>query len=229
MSFSTIPSFLYNQIELEKYKIDSITKLKEYNLCITGNIGVGKSTTLEFIKLILQLNKVQFNLFPEYIQTETGKLMFELVNTNRISKRVFQNYILDNWIELYKNNMVKHHIFKINLYERLVEDCVKCFGKISLDQFDYEYLLKRYYMSKKEFNFIEYNDCEIVEIENINISQTIEQVVNVINDDLRNETKYRVVKLKLNDDLNKERIQKRARIEENNNLNYDIINYYNEL
>ena len=231
MSFGNIPLFLQKQIKFEDYKIDTLkTKLKEYNLCITGNVGVGKSTTLEFIKIILNLNNINTKLFPEYLQNETGKIMFEFVNTGRISKIVFQNYILDNWVQLYQDN--KHtssNYLRINLYERYPEDCVKCFGKISLDQTDYDYLLKRYNKFKKEYDFIEYSSSEIEDIENDKLDETLHKIIDIINEDLKNNIKNRVIKLTLEDSLNEERIKQRGRDNETKELNYDIIKYYDDL
>lgn len=230
MSFSNIPLFLLHQVDIDKYKIEIPKHLNEYNLCITGNIGVGKSTTLEFIKLILKLNKININLFPEYIQTETGKLMFELFNGQKITPIVFQNYILDNWIELYdRYSKLIYTSFKINLYERFVEDSVKCFGKNSLNKSDYEYLLSRYNTENKNYHFLEYKECEIVGVENDDIQKTIEDVINIINSDLKNNVKNRVVKLYTTVEKNEERIQQRNRHLENTCVDYNILNYYDEL
>jgi hypothetical protein len=153
--------------------------------------------------------------------------MFELVNKGEISRIVFQNYILDDRIKLLQS--FDNNGFHINLYERLVEDCVKCFSKISLDQEDYEYLLKRYNKAREQYHFIEYLDCDIISIENHQIKDTIQKIVDIINTDLKLGVQNRVIKIKLDDKLNVDRIKLRNRNYEKSDVNYEILDYYDHI
>jgi 2-phosphoglycerate kinase len=153
--------------------------------------------------------------------------MFELVNKGEISRIVFQNYILDDRIKLLQS--FENKGFHITLYERLVEDCVKCFSKISLDREDYEYLLKRYNKFKKQYNFIEYSECDIKTIENKDITDTVRKIIDIINDDLVNGIQNRVIKIRLDEKLNVDRIKLRNRNYETSDVNYEIIDYYDKI
>lgn len=97
-------------------------------IVITGGVGVGKTTTINHTKHLLDSVNIKCIVIPEYIDGDkhNGKRMLDDYLNKRISAFDFQYYIL-NYYDRYLNSL---HIDKdtIMLFERLPDDSITCFA-----------------------------------------------------------------------------------------------------
>lgn len=97
-------------------------------IVITGGVGVGKTTTINHIKRLLDGVNIKYINVPEYIDGDkhNGKRMLEDYLNKRMSAFDFQYYIL-NYYDRYLNSL---HIDEntIMLFERLPDDSITCFA-----------------------------------------------------------------------------------------------------
>ena len=208
MSFGNVPYDIKLLISSKSKKIEPINQT--YNLVITGNIGVGKSTICELIKSILTRENIQFNIYPEYITfNKTGQMLLDMKMKGHVSTFTFQNYILDVWKTIIKQNS-NHQENVINIFERLPYDAMYCFaaeeykrGNISPDE--YSLLIKNY----NSLDCFDYGACQKCTIKNDDLFQTIDDVIDVINSDQKNKITHRSITLTA-DNIN-ERILMRGR------------------
>lgn len=153
------------------------------NVIITGAVAVGKTHTQE--QIIYHLNETVGDkcvLYPEFVYNDS--LANELVvkrfthDINRISPLTFQNYIMDKWEYYAKLNPFDES--KFNIFERLPEDAVEIFAKLSLNELEYQTQVIRledikkilpisyYTMNKDDTVWITYNNNWITGNDNIN-------------------------------------------------------------
>ena len=85
---------------------------QNYNLIITGSVGVGKSTISELIHKILN-DTLNIKTYPEYINYKFGNLLpgltlFDMMMMNKITPFTFQSFVFDIWNTLFEENNFKH-------------------------------------------------------------------------------------------------------------------------
>lgn len=202
---------------------------QKYNLIITGNIGVGKSTICQIIYTTLKSYLVNVTPYPEYIKTELGPKMLSLRMTNQISPMTFQSYVLDVWEQLFKNNEYKTKK-SFNILERTPIESVECFAKNSnITSWDYESLLRRCVEINVNNNFPDHSDCSVQVVRNDDLKKSVTEIFKLIITDLERGVTDRLIGLRTDIETNIRRIIKRDRISEQKiNLNtYE--QYYEEL
>ena len=224
LKFGGVPYDIKNLIWNKCKKIDPINQT--YNLVITGNIGVGKSTICELIKFMLKNESIKFNVYPEYITfNETGKMLLEMKMKNQISTFTFQNYILDIWKTIIKQNSTNQHNV-VNIFERLPYDAMYCFAteeykRNNISSDEYALLIKNY----NSLNCFNYDNCAKIIIENNDIIKTVNDVIETINSDQKNKITHRAITLTA--DNIAERIKIRGRECEQEYTN-EILNKYSK-
>lgn len=233
-SFSDIPYDLFKEIRnsIDKTLVDECTMIlteiynksdKPININITGNIGAGKSTTCEVISKLLGQELLKKNCrfvkYPEYIRASMyGEEMLRLRSEKIISVETFQHYILDYWeliLDYYKYNSKK----SVNIFERLPEDSVYCFAKISyldkeISEAGWNRLTQRYQNVKDRFDCIEAKDTKTFTVSNEgSISKTVEEILKIIKQFYSEnyECLNLTILLKVSQDTLKERIEVRNR------------------
>lgn len=183
--YEEIDSMLLNQL------LSLITKvnIKEFNVVITGNIGVGKSTAAEIFRQLLDQkinNQAKVVSYPEYIRIpDVGENMLKLRNSNRITVETFQHFILDCWDRLLTSkefNNENETMKRVNIFERLPEDSINCFAHQSfmnneISQEGFTRLNNRYNELIKQHNMFESKDCIIIKTHN---EKTIGNLINRI-------------------------------------------------
>lgn len=214
----------------------------KYDLIITGTIGVGKSTLLQFLSEVLKYNNINFCSYPEFITYEyknknIGQDMFEMKMNNIISTFTFQNYILDIWDRLLSENKFNESN-TVNLFERIPYDAVYCFSKKefengNLSKSEYNLIIERYNEMCKKYNLYDYTNVISCNLENNNIIKTVCEIIKIMLDDISKGVMSRCICLKVsNDDAYFNRLNIRSREGEDkykvDNLT-KFKNYYNDL
>ena len=230
-----------------------------YQLCVTGPIGAGKTTLIEALKCLFKslvensVNKEQYSEsvqeLPEYlgIDPEFGQRMLERKINKEISNTTFQNYIVDMYSLRLRQLNDK---FMIRFIERLPEDSVLCFSNISnfhdrdnkdkfekyleLSDFDLYTIKQRFDNLKDLYELPSYADkqTEFINISSCDFNDLIMSVVDIIADDLQSGVTKRIIGLDLSFEITLRRIMKRNR---NGESNYSkdwlkmICNFYSKL
>lgn len=220
-----------------------------YSICITGPIGVGKSTLIESLEKACNNGELEFlkkdngqplilQQLPEYlgIDLKHGQTMLERKINGELSNLTFQNYVID----MYKLKLSSLSTnYDIRICERIPEDSVYCFSNLSnadgeLSDFDLYVLKQRFDKLKNTFDLPSYGDNEtkFSIIQAIDFKSTYEQAIELMKDDLANGVHKRVIGLTAPFEIVYERIVKRAR---NGEEKYDqgwlrtITNFYDKL
>lgn len=206
------------EINLSNELIDYVFKnfndcefnVTNYNLIITGTIGVGKSTVSQILSNVFERNNIKVCKYPEYIAykydgLEMGQKLFEMKMNGLISTFTFQNYILDIWETLLKDNKFNNPNNKINIFERIPYDAVYYFSKREFDnnnltEWEYKTIIGRYEVIKQKYNLFEYSETKQIKIVNDNSVKTAVDIINIIKDDLNKGIKNRCVCLIITDD-----------------------------
>ena len=245
MNFRDIPSELVNEIiknvDISGFMeiLDNKTTISNinYNIVITGSVGVGKSTIAQLTYEILKdlFNNVQ--IYPEYISyklkdVSIGNLMLDLKINKLITAETFQHFVLDIW-----EHQLQHKGFSnencINILERLPEDAVTCFTKESymsgeISKLGWDNINKRLKNINKKYKVPINSECKFAIIDNNNkLVNAVQEIINIIIDDIKNGVKNRVFGLIVDDDEYMKRIITRGRDSELNNK-MDIYKHYNE-
>lgn len=189
-------------------KAENFENIK-YDLIITGTIGVGKSTLLQFLSEIFKYNNINFCSYPEFITYEyrnknIGQDLFEMKMKNIISTFTFQNYILDIWDKLLSENKFSESN-SINLFERIPYDAVYCFSKKefengNLNKDEYEIIIKRYEKLCEKYNLYDYDKVLISNLENNNVIKTACEIIKIVVDDISKGVQSRCICLKVSND-----------------------------
>lgn len=134
-------------------KLNKITNILEnkcirFNLILSGNIGVGKTTILNKLKQLF-INNDNTKFFNEFIHNDelALKLLKKRLN-GEISAFTLQNYIYDKWLY----NTADKPFKILNIYERFLSESSFCF----IDN-----------LSPEEVNFMKKREAEIVKISDI--------------------------------------------------------------
>lgn len=212
-------------LQLNKYEIDNLKRLSNntYNLVITGTVGVGKSTICEILYNTLS-PILNVKSYPEFINVKynninVGSQMFEMKVNNVISAFTFQSYILDIWDYLLKQNCYNQSKVNcnFNIFERLPEDSVKCFAKLSfknkdMTQGEYDNLVRKHKYLVKKYRLPNYNNFKVINVENDKLYATCHKIIKRIIDDSHSNIRNRVIYLTVTDEkIYKQRILNRSR------------------
>ena len=244
-----------------QYFFEKINNLDffNYQLCITGPIGAGKTTLIEALKSLFNnlventVNKEKFGEsvqeLPEYlgIDPEFGQKMLERKINKEISNTTFQNYIVDMYSLRLRQLNDK---FVIRFIERLPEDSVLCFSNISnfydrdskeerekyleLSDFDLYTIKQRFDELKVLYELPSYSDQEtkFIKLSSCDFNDLLMCVIDVIAEDINNGVTKRIIGLDLSFEVTFRRIVKRNR---NGESSYSkdwltmICNFYNKL
>ena len=188
------------------------------NIVVTGSVAVGKTYIQETI--ISHIHEHEVNVYPEFIQSEGGltddDFALKILDhrfKNKISALTFQNFILDKWernIEINKDKQAS-----INIFERLPDDAVEVFAKMSLSDLEYQTQIER--MKKFSSSIISYksmtsNDTIWIRYENV-IGKQIMPLLNFI-DELISGKRYRNIVIEVRCSSIYENYKRRDRKEE---------------
>ena len=117
------------------------------NIVVTGAIGVGKSTVINYLKQSLdKTHNTHCSIVNEYIVEKynnipVGETMLNMFMQSKLSSFTFQNYIIDWWDKQYKwldsiynTVLVNQHEYdlSVRIFERLPYDNINCFAKYAL-------------------------------------------------------------------------------------------------
>ena len=190
-----------------------------YQLDITGPIGVGKSTIIESIKSHFE-NVIHI---PEYINGDkNGIVMLNKFINKEITIFEFQKYILDYYKD-YKINLRNNSIC---IYERIPDDSIFVFsnyqykiGTIDKIKMYDLYAYAQYINSIK--NAINYrtNNINCSVVKNDDYEKCINEIISIVENDIKNNIRNRIIILDIDFNTTIERINKRSREGENN---YDV-------
>ena len=226
-------------LQLNKYEIEKLKRLSNttYNLVITGTVGVGKSTICEILYNTLS-PILNVKSYPEFINVKynnvnVGTQMFEMKINNVISAFTFQSYILDIWDYLLKQNCYNQSNINcnFNIFERLPEDSVKCFARLSFEnkdmtRYEYDNLIHKHKYLVKKYRLPNYKDFKAVNVENDRLYATCHKIIKRIIDDYDSKIKNRVIYLTVTDEkIYKQRILNRSRTGEDS-YNRRILNQF---
>ena len=230
--FCELPNYLFNDIindinkNFDLKNLSTViknTKSKRYNLVITGSIGVGKSTISQILSIILK-DICLVNTYPEYISVNyknrpIGQDIFDMFMNKKISAATFQNFIIDMWIMMFKENKYDELGDKltINVFERLPHDAVYCFAREqvgkSMTEYEFQTIVDKYDDLVDALDIPVYENCNLQKVSNDSqIPDTIIKILNIILSDLKCDVETtRVIGLMISEDKYKQRIQQRGR------------------
>ncbi len=110
--------------------MNSIEIIRKSNkIVITGGVGVGKTTTINLLKRLLEDNKIKCISIPEYLDaSEEGRNMLIKYSYHEISAYEFQSYIV-NYFDDY---LTKLHLNgnELLIFERVPDDTITCFSNM---------------------------------------------------------------------------------------------------
>ena len=230
-SDETIKKHLDDSLFNRMKEFDS-SKAKNYKLVMTGTVGSGKSTICECLACLFNSVGIWTNNFPEFLFVNddiSGLLLTKKIN-GRISNTTFQNFVLDNWESILKQNMSKPGLC---LFERCVDDCVICFSNIdnankSISDLELYTMYRRLQKIDADYDVPSYFDSKVhfTKIQSGNLVFNLHQILDIIKSDLKHGIYKRVIGLSVSDFDSKQRIKQRGRDGEDN---YDdaLIKKYN--
>lgn len=105
--------------------------MERVDIVISGSVATGKTYIQEALKAYFK----DIDLYPEFIY-EDG-IALEILRRrfrNECSAMTLQSFILDKWTQLSKKKRTK----RIAIYERLPDDAIEVFSKMSLNANEYK-------------------------------------------------------------------------------------------
>lgn len=154
---------------------------------VTGNVATGKS----HLTKVLQHNLCNVILYPEFIYKDAFAMeMLARRFAGTITALTFQNFILDKW-ELYQKQ--NEGIEGIRVYERLPDDAVKVFAKLSLSPIEYHLQKERLKkLSLPSYKDMYCDNCTWIRYEN-NFTKDLTPLIEAVKSA---KTKYVVIEVK---------------------------------
>ena len=145
--------------------------------------------------------------------------IFDMFMDKKISAATFQNFIIDMWIMMFKENKYDELGDKliINVFERLPHDAVYCFAREqvgkSMTEYEFQTIVDKYDDLVDALDIPVYENCNLKRVTNDSqISDTIIKILNIILGDLKCDVETtRVIGLMISEDKYKQRIQQRGR------------------
>ena len=148
------------------------------DIIVMGNVATGKS----HIAKVLKHNLLNVVMYPEFIHNDTFAMeMLARRFKNRVSALTFQNFILDKWKLFYEKNKDKEGI---RLYERLPDDAVKIFAKMSLTPNEYAIQTERLTELNKllpSYDDMHNENCTWIRYEN-NFTKDLTPLISAVKD-----------------------------------------------
>lgn len=219
--------------------IEAFKLIKSYNLVITGTIGVGKSTICQILAKLFKYYSPEskIKLYPEYInygkktEKETvGYKLFEMKKKDKINSFTLQTYIMDIWNDLFKENEYTNYD-SFNIFERLPCDAVYCFAQYeytigAINEDEFKILEQKNKRMIEKYKLFSYDDTCISIIENVQMTDTVKEIIKIIIDDIENGIMNRTICLHINNiNTYLDRIDTRGRKGETADLD-DCVNFY---
>lgn len=222
--------------------MNSIEIIKNCNkIVITGGVGVGKTTTINLLKELLEKNGIKCVSIPEYLDaSEEGRNMLMKYSHHEISAYDFQSYIVNYFNDYLTSLNLEGN--ELMIFERVPDDTITCFsnmwnkqGLLTDDQL-YK-LYKESLIIGNKFNLPSYfvsESCEdiIHMLLNTNSSEYVaRQIYNeIINRNLTEEQKGKSIIIGLYNTPQTclERIIKRGRKEEIETYTLETIKQFNK-
>ena len=158
------------------------------HIIVMGNVATGKSHLTKVLQYNLHHKIV---LYPEFINDDAFAMeMLRRRFAGTVSALTFQNFIMDKWVENKKLNEGKEGIC---MYERLPDDAVKVFAKLSLSVPEYAIQKQRL----KDLEMLSYKDmnkdnCTWIRYEN-NFTKDLSPLIETVNS---MKTKYVVIEVR---------------------------------
>ena len=144
------------------------------HIIVTGCVAVGKS----HISKILKYQFKDVVMYPEFIYKDAFAM--ELLHrrfNNTVSALTFQNFILDKWL-LYQHE--NETATGIKIYERLPDDAVKVFAKLSLNEDEYKIQEERLKLLKlPSYDDMNKTNCTWIRYEN-NFTKDITPLIEAV-------------------------------------------------
>lgn len=208
--------------------------ISNYNLCISGTIGAGKSTIIK----ILKDNITNVKPFPEFIEFHkaTSLDLLEMKLNGDIDPLTHQSYILDVWKYYIKNH---YDPSNFNLFERCVDDSVDIFCKLDKDlrkimsDKEFELLSDKRDNINEEFQFVSIKNTPLKIINNNNksVDDIMVEILDTIIDDHKNNVRSRIIYIQITGDESYERLQRRYVVDKKyskEELN-EYVKYYDDM
>lgn len=188
---------------------------KRYNLVLTGTVGAGKSTRLDIMSRLLEVNHQNVHNFVEYLNMPFGKELFNGFIHNQLSALTFQSFVLDGWNYSGKQNA-------INLYERCCDDSVVCFctnhyynGKMTKEEVNT--LFNKMKSIVTEHDYPTYTrPYNFTPIDSTDINSNLLQIADIMECDYNNGVTNRIIGLRVPSEVSMSRIRSRNRKGEEN-------------
>lgn len=164
---------------------------KRYSIALTGQIGVGKSTLCQALKILFDGAQFKLNPIREYINYDSdGPAMLEKFLKGTMTNPTFQNYIMD----VYQIQCRQLSDWNVRVIERPVVDSVACFGVLShVQQKDFttlqlNALFDRCLICCESYNLPEYDgnrETKFKKILSIDFGKALMEILEIIYDDLK--------------------------------------------
>jgi deoxyadenosine/deoxycytidine kinase len=133
--------------DLNQTPVFMYSLVRDYKLCITGNIAAGKSTILNILSKMFgpaneerktflsgALGSQQVICYPElWLKDSTGLEMLKRRINKDISANTFQQFVIDEWIRSIKTHSKKklEGVDCVHLFERNIDDTVFTFANFA--------------------------------------------------------------------------------------------------
>lgn len=197
MNSSKFTESKFNETKSQsKFQLLSQSKLPILNIVVTGAIGVGKSTVINYLKQELDKTRnINCSIVNEYIVEKynsipVGETMLNMFMQNKLSSFTFQNYIIDWWDKQYKwldsqyNTVLVNqpeYDLSVRIFERLPCDNINCFAKYALltnnlTQQEFDSLVNRCQNVLGQYQPINYSNSSNVVLVNNDSKSTAETI-----------------------------------------------------
>lgn len=236
-------------------KVQTISPLikTNYNLVLLGTVSIGKTTICNILYQLFY--QFQYNVFcyPEFLQADerNGQVYLEAHLENKLSSFDFQNYILDTWNNmmrnqpLEKNNMHTQEFFnegyddRINIFERCCDDSVVCFVNVlnneqkTINDEEFEYLFnyaRKLILKHKIPSYTFQKNINLKIVSNDSLFKAVNDILDIIIEDLtvaKDISFSRFIGLTCDFEKVLDRINDRNRASESNYSQETLLKYYN--
>ena len=180
--------------------------MTEYNLIISGTIGAGKSTNLEKIVEYLRMQGHKVGVINEYLQIQSdGMQKLSDWVSGRINIQEFHDYIA----ECIRINLDIVHNMPIKVYHRSPFESAEIFCK---DQYCYKHISQVMNELHDEYKIPYPNKDNVIVIDaKQSLDEIFTKIKAIIDDDLCNHIKDRIIYLRIDLETCIDRIKKRGR------------------
>lgn len=173
----------------------------QYSIALTGQIGVGKSTLCQALKILFDEAQFKLNPIREYINYDAdGPAMLRKFLNGTMTNPTFQNYIMD----VYQIQCKQMSDWNVRVIERPVVDSVACFGVLShVQQKDFttlqlNALFDRCLICCESFDLPEYDgnrETKFKKVLSIDFEKALMEILEIVYNDLTLEISKRMIGL----------------------------------